>query len=397
LPNLNRAAFLRLCSTRLCGEIRWSVALPGSRKRARIDAENRVGDRHAMTPTASTIDTSLRSPKASYFVALLSFLLVLLSPRLHAIQDEAPVQAPMTQHLVSTDAGGGAHAETHHGLPAAAPTFGDRSLGAWVNSSMIVTWIVALLVIGFAQYATRRLRSDRAAADHAPQGAENALEALVEGLHGFLTEIIGPALAKKTFWFFATVFILILTTNWFGLIPGVGTIGWGVPSDPAYPHSLTHITTPLFRGGNADLNMTAAISLIFFACWLVWAIQANGVIGFFKHLFGAPKGDMAGFMKIFMAAIFLVVGTLEVISILFRPVSLSFRLYGNIFAGENLLESMQQVVPALGWLIPIPFYFMELLVGLVQALVFMLLTAVFTLLICSHGDDHPAEEGHAHH
>ena len=85
-----------------------------------------------------------------------------------------------------------------------------------------------------------------------------------------------------------------------------------------------------------------------------------------------------------MIPVFLIVGVLEVVSILFRPVSLSFRLYGNIFAGENILDSMSHLVPALSWLIPLPFYFMELLVGLVQALVFMLLTAVFTLLICQH-------------
>ena len=89
-----------------------------------------------------------------------------------------------------------------------------------------------------------------------------------------------------------------------------------------------------------------------------------------------------------MILVFILVGFLEVVSILFRPVSLSFRLYGNVFAGENMLESMSNLVPALSWLIPVPFYFMELLVGLVQALVFMLLTSVFTLLICQH------EEGH---
>ena len=83
-----------------------------------------------------------------------------------------------------------------------------------------------------------------------------------------------------------------------------------------------------------------------------------------------------------MVVVFFAVGCLEVVSILFRPVSLSFRLYGNIFAGENMLETMSRLVPGLGWLLPIPFYFLELLVGLVQALVFMLLTAVFTLLIC---------------
>ncbi len=314
------------------------------------------------------------------------------------IPARAAANAVVEEHAAATSLHAtetAAHAEEHHGLPSAAPTFGDRSKGAWVNSSMIVTWFVAGLIILFAQIATRRVRSTTDAASHVPRGAENFWEFLVESLHGFLTEIIGPALAKKTFWFFATIFILILATNWFGLLPGVGTIGWGHPANPSAPHSLQHVTTPLFRGGMADLNMTLAMSLTFFVCWIVWALQFNGVGGFFKHLFGA-KGGTKGFMLAFMTVIFLIVGTLEVISILFRPVSLSFRLYGNIFAGENLLESMQQVVPALGWLVPIPFYFMELLVGLVQALVFMLLTAVFTLLICSHDEEHEPGEA-AHH
>src|SRR5262249_4756647 len=88
--------------------------------------------------------------------------------------------------------------------------------------------------------------------------------------------------------------------------------------------------------------------------------------------------------KLLMVVVFFCAGCLEIISILFRPVSLSFRLYGNIFAGENMLEAMSRLVPGLGWLLPVPFYFMELIVGLVQALVFMLLTAVFTLLNCQH-------------
>ena len=135
--------------------------------------------------------------------------------------------------------------------------------------------------------------------------------------------------------------------------------------------------------------MTLAMSMIFFACWVVWAIQANGIGGFILHLFG-PKGDTTGILKVVMIFVFIIVGVLEVVSILFRPISLSFRLYGNIFAGENMLESMAHLVPWLSWLIPIPFYFMELLVGFVQALVFMLLTAVFTLLIVQH------DEGHGH-
>jgi F-type H+-transporting ATPase subunit a len=100
-------------------------------------------------------------------------------------------------------------------------------------------------------------------------------------------------------------------------------------------------------------------------------------------------------MALFMIAIFLFVGIIEVISISFRPVSLSFRLYGNIFAGENILESMMHLVPWLGWLLPLPFYFLELLVGLVQALVFALLTSVFTALMAGHHDDSHSK-GHAH-
>ena len=111
-----------------------------------------------------------------------------------------------------------------------------------------------------------------------------------------------------------------------------------------------------------------------------------------KHLF-APKGETTGALKVLMVVIFFAVGFLEIFSILFRPISLSLRLYGNIFAGENMLEAMSKLVPALDWLLPMPFYFLELLVGIVQALVFMLLTAVFTMLIMPHDDGHEK----AHH
>ncbi len=271
-----------------------------------------------------------------------------------------------------------AHAEHSAGLPAAAPQI---QIGPFsVTNSMIMTWVVALGIIVFAQIATRNIKA-------VPQGAQNFWEWLVEGLHGFLEDIIGHELVKKTFWFFATIFIFILATNWAGLVPGVGTVGWGTPDEAG---TLHHISRPLLRGVNADLNMTLAMAMIFFVCWTVWALQANGPGGFILHLFG-PKGDTTGALKVLMIFVFIVVGVLEVVSIAFRPVSLSFRLYGNIFAGENMLESMAIMGgPWFGWLLALPFYAMELLVGVVQALVFMLLTAVFTLLICTH------EEGHEH-
>jgi F-type H+-transporting ATPase subunit a len=190
-------------------------------------------------------------------------------------------------------------------------------------------------------------------------------------------------LTERTFWFFATVFIFILASNWAGLIPGVGSVGWGHGT----PHGFK-IDQPLFRGGNADVNMTLAMALVFFACWIFWALQEVGPLGVLKELFG-PKGESSGALKLLLIVVFFAAGCLEVVSILFRPVSLSFRLYGNIFAGENMLETMAKLVPGLGWLVQIPFYFLELLMGLVQAVVFTLLTAVFTLLICQHEEGPP--------
>jgi len=292
--------------------------------------------------------------------------------------DHSAAQEMHTGEAVHSEHG---HAEEHHSLPAFAPRIPLGPLT--VTNSMIMSWIVAIVVIGFAQLATRKIKA-------VPSGIQNFWEWLVESLYDFLEGVIGSELVKKSFWFFATIFIFILFTNWAGLFPGVGTIGWGVPNAEGH---LEHISTPLLRGVNADLNMTFAMAMIFFACWTIWALQSNGIGGFILHIFG-PKGGTTGALKVLMIVVFLMVGVLEVVSIVFRPVSLSFRLYGNIFAGENMLESMAAMGgPAFGWLLALPFYAMEILVGIVQALVFMLLTAVFTLLICTHDEGH---EG-AHH
>jgi F-type H+-transporting ATPase subunit a len=242
---------------------------------------------------------------------------------------------------------------------------------------MVLTWVTALGLVLLARTATRRM-------SEVPGGVQNFVEWLVESLYGFLESIIGAHLVQRTFWFFATTFIFILAANWIGLLPGVGTIGWGHATADGFK-----IEQPLFRGANADLNMTLAMSLVFFACWIVWALREVGVRGVLTELF-APKGDVTGVLRVLMVVVFFAAGCLEIVSILFRPVSLSFRLYGNIFAGETMLETMARI-PHIGWLVQIPFYFLELMVGLVQALVFMLLTAVFTLLMCQH---QKVEESH---
>jgi F-type H+-transporting ATPase subunit a len=268
----------------------------------------------------------------------------------------------------------------HEGLPAYAQTVFNVGPIA-ITNSMVITLLVAAILILFAQAISRNVKT-------VPTGLQNFGEWMVESMYGFLGEILGPELIKKTFWFFGSLFFFILATNWIGLIPGVGTVGWDLV-DPNTHQKVGWV--PLLRGGNADLNTTSAMAVLFFVLWFVWALQAQGPVGFIKHIF-APKGKTEGIMGVFMVLVFLFVGVLETVSIAFRPVSLSFRLYGNVFAGENILEAMMKLVPALSWLIPLPFYGLELLVGIVQALVFTLLTAVFTLLICEH--EH--EEGHGH-
>jgi F-type H+-transporting ATPase subunit a len=273
------------------------------------------------------------------------------------------------------------------GLPTAAPDV--FSVGSFhVSNSMLVTWLVAIAIIVFAQNATRHMKE-------VPEGAQNFWEFLVEGLHDFLEEIVGADLVKKSFWFFATIFIFICCTNWCGLIPGVGSAGWGHDTPEGFK-----LTTPWFRGGNADLNMTFAMASIFMVLWLFWALQSNGIVGFVLEIFG-PKGESQGVMKYAMIVIFFAVGLIEMMSIAFRPISLSFRLFGNMFAGENLLDAMSHVIQHPAWakavfsvLLPVPFYLMELLVGLVQAIVFMLLTAGFTSVICMHEDDAHAKGQH---
>ena len=253
-----------------------------------------------------------------------------------------------------------------------------RPFGFPITNSIVVSWIVAIGLIVFAQFATRNMNA-------VPDGAQNFWEWMVEGLYSFLEGIIGPHLVGRTFWFFASVFIFILSANWVGLIPGVGTIGWG--------HRTWHgfkVDAPFFRGANADVNLTLAMALVFFVCWILWAVREDGVLGFLKELF-APKGETDGLLKVVMVVVFFASGCLEIISILFRPISLSFRLYGNVFAGENMLDAMATLVPRLGWLLPVPFYFLELMVGVIQALVFMLLTAVFTLLICQREEEPAAK------
>jgi len=240
-----------------------------------------------------------------------------------------------------------------------------------ITNSMIVSWAVTLLLILAARAATANIQ-------RVPSGFQNFFEWLVESLYALLEMFLGSHWTRKTFWFFATVFIYILAANWIGLLPGFMSIGWGHIENG---HFI--LTKPLFRGVNADLNSTFAMAITFFGLWLIWSFQANGIGGFLHHIFGV-KGGFKGIAFVLLIPVFLFAGVVEVVSILIRPVSLSFRLFGNIFGGENLLE---QIYHMAGFLVPVPFMTLEMLVGFVQALVFMLLTTVFTMTMCVHEEE----------
>jgi F-type H+-transporting ATPase subunit a len=252
----------------------------------------------------------------------------------------------------------------------------------WFTNSMLVTIIVTILVLIWARRSTAKM-------ELVPSRIQNLFEAVVETLYITFEGIVGKHMIPKVFPLIATQFIFILAANWFGLVPGVGSIGFGVPG--TIPLSLKEVTGPVLRPANADLNMTLGMALFFMVWWLFWTLQEVGLIGFLKENF-APKGGLKGALLIALFPLFMFVGVIEMISIAIRPVSLSFRLFGNMYAGETLLHTMSSLGASLPFplnllcsiLFPLPFYFLELLVGLLQAFVFSMLCAVYIKLSTAH-------------
>lgn len=262
----------------------------------------------------------------------------------------------------------------------------DIPLFEWLTNSVFVAAVVVGLVILWARSATRRM-------ELVPGIRQNLFEALVETLYDTVEGIVGKHMAPKVFPLLGSIFIFILVANWFALVPGVGSIGWGPTSGFL---TLKEVEVPILRPATADLNMTLGIATVFMILWLYWTLRELGFVGFLQHTFGV-KGGLKGVLAFLLAPLFLFVGLIEVISTVFRPVSLSLRLFGNVFAGENLLVTMITLGKSLGLppvvsgifsiIIPVPFYFLEVLIGLLQAAVFTMLCAVYIQLSTSHDDD----------
>jgi F-type H+-transporting ATPase subunit a len=254
-----------------------------------------------------------------------------------------------------------------------------------ITNSILYTWVVAAFIIIVVRFGTRKMKE-------VPSGLQNIVEAVVGGLRDMCEAMLEPKVARWVFPLVATYFIFIATSNLMGLLPGVGSIGWGEPDKASVmPLAIKHAEAPLFRPPTADANMTVGMAGIFFIMSTWWALKYNGPWGLTKHIFGV-KGGFKGLVVIPLSLIFLFVGCVEILSICVRPVALAMRLYGNIYGGESVLAIMLTNSP-LG-IAALPFYFLEILVALVQALVFTLLSIVFIGLFCSHTDEGEAEPGH---
>jgi len=273
-----------------------------------------------------------------------------------------------------------AHAE-HAGPPVTpeAPTL--FNIGPIpVTNAMVYTWVIAAVIFITIRLGTRDLKL-------IPSGLQNAIEAAVEGLENLTRGMLEPKVAGWCFPLVATYFIFIVISNLMGLLPGVGSIGWGHPAEhSSLPFAIGHADLPLFRPPTADANTTVAMAGIFFVMSTFWAIKYNGPLGLVKHIFGV-KGGMKGPIVIPLTVIFIFIGLIEVISICIRPVALAMRLYGNIYGGENVITIM--LTKGFG-LAAVPFYFLEMVVGVVQALVFTMLCIAFISTLCSHMEDEHA-------
>ena len=250
-----------------------------------------------------------------------------------------------------------------------------------ITNSIIATWITMVILVGVSLLVSRRMKI-------VPKGLQNLVEYAIEALFNFCKRVAGDENGRRFFPVVATIFLFVVFNSWLSLLPGFGSIS--VVNAEGH-----HVE--LLRGANTDINMPLALALVSFVFIEFYGLKMLGFsyIGkfirakqFVKGLGQLVRGKVkSGLGGLFFGAIDIFVGTLEAMSEFIRVVSFTFRLFGNMTAGEILLLVTAFLVP---WVFAMPFYGLELLVGFVQALIFSGLTLVFlTVAVASHG-----EEGH---
>ncbi len=255
--------------------------------------------------------------------------------------------------------------------------------GLPITNSMFTTWIIAFVVI----VAFRLLF--RGGAKLVPNTGQQIIESIVDAFRGIFEPLMGKKAFNGAFPLLLGFFSYILLMNWSGLLPGVGSIGVEKVAADGAEHFV-----PYLRPANTDLNTTLALSIISFSAWIYFVMKYAGLKLFLKDTFGnkADPKEIAFPIYLSLFVVFFAVGCIDIVSIIMRLLSLSFRLFGNVFGGEILLENMHHLAislpRAISWIIPLPFYLLEMLVGFIQAFLFALLTAVYIGLLTGHEEEH---------
>lgn len=236
-----------------------------------------------------------------------------------------------------------------------------------VTNTIVNTAFVDAGLFASAYYVSKKFKQ-------IPGIFQNIVELIIETFYEFI-ESVAHKHTLKIFPYVVSFFLFILLANWSGLIPGVGSIGFYETIDGKKE------LVPLMRNLTSDLNATFALALISLVATHMLALQAVGIGAYLSRYFS-------------LNPINLFVGILEIISEITKVISLSFRLFGNIYAGEVVLVTISSLF---AFIFPIPFMLLEIIVGLVQALVFALLTMVFmTVLMTPHHEESHTEKGVNH-
>lgn len=252
-----------------------------------------------------------------------------------------------------------------------------------ITNSLLTSWLALLVIIAFAFAIRLKIKK-------IPSKLQNVFEVMLEGAMGLVDQVTNDRkITDKIFPIVFSLFIFILVNNWVGLLPLVGSMGFNIIEEG---HS---VFVPLFRAGTADINMTLALSILIVIASNIFGILTIGlwkIINKYVNLkalgefFTKVKHDKG---VIIVSPISFFVGILELLGEFAKVASLSFRLFGNVFAGEVLLASMGAIFL---YVLPGPFLFLEVFVGLIQALIFALLASVYFTIAAQDHSEHEHEE-----